>query len=149
VSLSANHGGGGFSCSTTPAHLTNGAASFAGCRYTIAGASPSTLTATVGSLTATATTTVNAGPTTTLAFTTAPPASANAGSTFGVVISEQDAYGNTESGDSASAVSLSANHGGGGFSCSTTPAHLTNGAASFAGCRYTVAGASPYTLTAT
>ena len=142
--------GGSFSCTTTPTHVTNGIATYAGCTYTIASASPYTLTASSGTLTsATATTVVSPGTVTKLVYTTAPPASTTVGTTFSVVVAAQDAYGNLESSDSTTPVSLSANDGGGGFSCTTTPGLVTNGVATFTGCSYTKSVGSPYTLSAT
>jgi trimeric autotransporter adhesin len=149
LSLAANNGGGGFSCTSTPTHVTNGVATYTGCSYTVASVTAYTLTASSGVLTsATANTTVSAGTPTKLVYTTAPPATTTAGTTFTVVVAEQDPYGNLETGDSATALTLSANNGGGGFSCTVTPAHLTNGVATFTGCRYTIASGSAYTLTA-
>ena len=63
-------------------------------------------------------------------------------------MAEQDAYGNVESGDSATTLTLTANHSGGGFSCTVSPTHVTSGAATFTGCSYTASVGSPYTLTA-
>ena len=141
--------GGGFSCATTPTHVTNGVASYAGCSFTVASGSAYTVTASSGSLTpATSTTSVSPGAATTLVYSTAPPATTTTGSTFTVVVTEKDAFGNTETADSATAVALAASNGGGGFSCTTTPTHVTNGVATYIGCKYTVASATPYTLTA-
>ena len=149
LALAANNGGGGFSCTTAPAHVTNGIASFSGCSYTVASATAFTLTASSGALTsATANTTVTPGTSKKLVFTTAPPSSAASGTTFSVVVAEEDTFGNIETADSATALSLAANNGGGGFACTTTPTHVTNGVADFSGCSYTVASASAYTLTA-
>ena len=107
VALAANLGGGGFSCTVAPAHVTSGVASFTGCSYTIASASAYTLTASSTGLTsATATTTVSAGTATKLVYTTAPPATTTVGTTFTVVVAEQDGYGNTELADSTTALTL-------------------------------------------
>ncbi|MGD0344788.1 MAG: type II secretion system protein [Acidimicrobiales bacterium] len=148
VSLAATSGSG-FTCSTTPTQFTSGVATFTGCYYTAASTTAYTLTASSGILfPATANTTVSAGTASKLIYTTSPPAATTAGTTFSVVVAEQDAYGNLDSSDSTTAVSLAANQGGGGFACTTTPAHLTNGAASFTGCSYKVASTTAYTLTA-
>ena len=150
TALSLAGGGGGFTCTTTPAHVTNGVATFSGCSYTVASASAYTLTASSGALTpATATTTVGPGAAAKLVYTTAPPASTTAGATFTVVVAEQDAFGNVETGDSATSLALAANHGGGGFACSSTPTHVTSGVATYTGCSYTKSIGSPFTLTAT
>jgi hypothetical protein len=149
VSLAANNGGGGFSCSTSPTSVTNGVATYTGCSYTVASGTAFTLTASSGSLTtATSNTTVSPGSATKLIYSTAPPSSTSAGTTFSVVVAEQDAYSNTVTGDSSTTLSLSANNGGGGFTCSSTPTHLTSGVATFAGCSYTVASGTAFTLTA-
>ena len=49
-----------------------------------------------GLTSATATTLVGPGAATKLVYTTAPPASTSTGSTFGVVVAEQDVFGNVE-----------------------------------------------------
>ncbi len=146
LSLAANHGGGGFSCTTTPTRVTNGVATYTGCTYTIASATPYTLTASSGFLTqATANTTVVSIPSK-LVFTTPPPASTSAGSTFTVVVSEEDAFGNVTTSDSTTALTLGAS--GGTFACTVTPTKVTNGVATYTGCSYAVASGSAYTLTA-
>ncbi|HLK46125.1 MAG TPA: hypothetical protein VKT18_09045, partial [Acidimicrobiales bacterium] len=144
VTLSA---GGGFGCGTVPATLTAGTATFSGCAFMTASASGYTVAAAAPSLTsATAVSTVAAGAPARLVYTTAPPSSAKAATSFPVVVAEQDAFGNLEAGDSTTTLTLSANNGGGGFSCATTPGHLTGGVATYAGCAYAVASATPYTL---
>ena len=65
-----------------------------------------------------------------------------------MVVDEEDTFGNIETGDSTTTLSLSANNGGGGFSCSTTPTKVTNGVATYAGCSYTTASTTAFTLTA-
>lgn len=91
-----------------------------------------------------------AGTATKLVYATgsAPPSSTTAGTTFSVVVNEEDGFGNIETGDSSTALTLSANNGGGGFSCTTSPTKFTAGVASYSGCSYTVANATAYTLTA-
>ena len=118
VTLAAT-GGSGFSCSThSPARLASGTVTFSNCSYSTSGSSY-TLTASAGSLTpATASTTV-VGPPSKLVYTTPPPASTSPGTPFTVVVTEQDASGNTEAGDSTTSLTLHANNGGGGFSCTT------------------------------
>ncbi len=108
-----------------------------------------TLQATDGSLTSATSGafTVGASVPTQLAFTTSPPATTGAGATFAVVVAEEDSYGNTETGDSSTSVSLAATSGS-GFTCSTTPTQFTSGVATFTGCYYTAASTTAYTLTA-
>ncbi len=109
-----------------------------------------TLLATDGLLTSATSSpfTVGASTPTQLAFTTGPPSTTSAGSTFQVTVAEEDAYGNVETGDSSTWVSLVAASGS-GFTCSTpSPAQLTGGVVTFTGCYYTVANTTAYTLTA-
>ncbi|HXZ82226.1 MAG TPA: hypothetical protein VED84_00565 [Acidimicrobiales bacterium] len=125
-----------------------GVFTFSSCSITKSGTY--TLTATDGSLTPATSSAFSVGPSTPtqLVYTTSPPSAIGAGSTFSVVVAEEDAYGNIETADSQTAVALSANNGGGAFACATTPTNLTNGVATFTGCSYTVASTSAYTLTA-
>ena len=148
VALAANNGGGGFSCTVTPTHVTNGVATYTGCSYTIASGTAYTLTASSTGLTSATATTVVAGVATQLVYTTAPPATSVAGTPFSVVVAEEDTFGNTETTDSSTPINLAANNGGGGFHCSVAPLKVTNGVATFTGCAYTIASATPYTLTA-
>ena len=153
LSLTASNGSGngGFSCATTPADVTNGIATYTGCSYTVASGNAYTLTAASSGLTsATVKTTVSPASANKLVFTTSPPASAAVFSTFSVVVAEEDAYGNTETTDSSTALSLTASSssGNGGFSCATTPAGVTNGIATYTGCSYAVPNGTAYTLTA-
>ena len=101
--------------------MTNGIATYVGCKYTTASATPYTLTASSAGLTSATATTLVIGPASRLVYTTAPPASTTAGSTFTVVVTEQDAVGNTEVFDSSTALALSANNGGGGFTLQRLP----------------------------
>ena len=142
----------GQSTGQTCAGIENlGVFTFSSCVITATGTY--TLQATDGSLTSATTSafTVGASVPTKLAFTTSPPATTGAGATFSVVVAEEDSYGNTETGDSSTSVSLAANNGNGsgGFACTTTPTQFTTGVATFAGCYYTVASTTAYTLTAT
>jgi hypothetical protein len=147
LALAANNGGGGFACSTMPAHVTNGVATYSGCSFTLPNAY--TITGTSAGLTsATANITVNPGTPTKLVYATAPPSSTTAGTTFSVVVEEEDQFSNIETLDSTTTLALAANNGGGGFTCSTMPAQVTNGIATFSGCSYTTASATPFTLTA-
>jgi hypothetical protein len=111
-----------------------------------------TLQATDGSLTSATSSAFTVGPSvpTQLAYTTSPPTTTTAGTTFSVTVAEEDSNTNTETGDSSTSVSLAANNGNGsgGFTCSTTPTQFTSGVATFAGCHYTQASTTAYTLTA-
>ena len=145
---------GNFASGTTTVAASNGVASFSGLQITSTAGSPYTITATdstTGSVTqaTTSSITVNPAAINKLVYTTSPPTSTTAGSTFSVAVAEQDQYNNVETGDSTTTVSLAANNGGGGFSCITTPTHLTSGVASFGGCSYRVASSTAFTLTAT
>jgi hypothetical protein len=149
VSLGVNGGGGGFACATSPSHVVAGVATFTGCYYTLASATAYTLTAAASGLpSAVATTVISPGAAAQLVYGTPPPSAVTVGVTFPVVVDEQDAYGNIESADSATVVSLSVIGGGGEFSCSTTTATVSAGVASFSGCNYGVASASPFSVTA-
>ena len=100
VSLAANNGGGGFSCTTTPTHLTGGTASFSGCSYTVASATAYTLTATAGSLTAQANTTVSAGTAHSIAVYSGSPQTTSTSAPYAspLVAIVTDTYGNPVSG---------------------------------------------------
>jgi hypothetical protein len=138
--------GGGFSCATTPTQLTDGTATFSGCSFATASASPYTLTASSDWLVPAAAATTVSPPATQLVYAQAPPSSVVAAGTFSVVVDEEDTDGNLVSSDSTTTLSLVAS--GGGFACTTTPAQLTDGVATFSGCSFTTASATPYALTA-
>jgi hypothetical protein len=149
VGLGVNGGGGGFACATSPSHVVDGVASFSGCYYTVANATAYSLTAAASGLpSVVASTVISPGAAAQLFYGTAPPSAVTVGVTFPVVVDEQDAYGNIESADSSTVVSLSVIGGGGEFSCSTSTAALSAGVASFSGCHYGVASASAFSLTA-
>ncbi|MGP8162400.1 MAG: hypothetical protein ACLQAN_01235, partial [Acidimicrobiales bacterium] len=151
LSLSWSSGSGG-SCTTTPGSYTNGVATYAGCSYTVASTTAYTLTASSTTASGTVltsapvTTTVSPGQATQLVFTTAPPVTVSVGMTFSMVVAEEDAYGNIETNDSTTALSLSWSSGSWG-SCTTTPHRVTNGVATYTGCSYTVTSTTAYTLT--
>jgi hypothetical protein len=148
TTLSLVASGGGFSCTTTPAQLTDGEATFSGCSFTAASATPYTLEASSPSLpTVVADTTVTPGQAAKLVYEIAPPSSVQAGSALVVVVAEEDAEGNVELGDSSTPVGLAAS--GGGFACATAPTHLSAGVATFSGCSFTMSSPSPFTVTAT
>jgi hypothetical protein len=142
-------GGASLTCtsSSTKAAVA-GIATFAGCK--VDKAASYTLTATATGLTsATSTTfTITAGATTKLAFTTQP-----GGSSSGVpltpqpVVTLQDAFGNTATGDTSSVTLALTTAGGATLSCTTNPKPAVAGVATFAGCRVSRPGT--YTFTAT
>ncbi|MGP8163288.1 MAG: beta strand repeat-containing protein, partial [Acidimicrobiales bacterium] len=141
---------GGFSCSSTPSHVTTGVATYAGCSYTTADGSTYTLTASSPGLTSATASIMVFGTPSKLVYTTSPPVSTTAGTTFSVVVAEEDAFSNTETIDSTTALRLTASNGSGngGFACATTPTNVTNGIATYTGCSYSVASGTAYTLTA-
>ena len=126
-----------------------GTFSFGDCRVTKTGTY--TLTATDGSLTPATSLAFTIVPSlpTQLVYATKPPATTHTGTTFSVVVDEEDNYGNTVTTDSTSTVSLAANNGGGGFSCTSTSVKVTQGVATFSNCSYGVTSATGYTLSAT
>ena len=139
------------SCSSNPVSASSGVATFSGCEINSAGTGY-TLRATDSSdlwegnpLTAESNSFNITGAANKLVYTTAPPTSVVAGTTFPVVVAEEDSSGNTLTWDSTTTVSLSAN--GGGFSCTTAPTMFTNGVATFSGCSFTIPDAT-YTVTA-
>lgn len=95
--------------------------------------------------------TVSAGAATKVVFTSPPPASTATNLTFSTTVAEEDAHGNVETADSASAVALAVNSGpaGGNLSCTTTPTTLSSGQATFSGCSLSLGSATPYTLKGT
>ncbi|MGD0220411.1 MAG: hypothetical protein ABSC73_08160, partial [Acidimicrobiales bacterium] len=124
-----------------------GVVTFSNCSIDSAG-SGYTLTASDGSLVPATSSpfSITPGPANQLSFTPNPPASVFAGAKFSVAVAEQDSYGNTETGDSTTTLSLAAS--GGGYSCTTAPTQVTNGVATYTGCSFTKASTSAYTLTA-
>ena len=130
---------------TCPGIENLGVFTFSNCVIKVTGTY--TLKATDGSLTSATSSAFTVGPSvpTQLAFTTSPPATTTAGTKFSVVVAEEDSYGNTETGDSTTSVSLAATSGS-GFTCSTTPTKFTSGVATFTGCYFTQIGT--FTLTA-
>ncbi len=125
-----------------------GVVTFANCSIDRAGIGY-TLTASDGSLepATSAAFNITPGPASQLAFTPTPPASVFAGVKFSVVVAEQDAYGNTETGDSTTTLTLAAS--GGGFSCTSRLTQaVTGGVATFTGCSFTSVSTTAYTLTA-
>jgi hypothetical protein len=66
------------------------------------------------------------------------------------VVSVEDAGGNVVSGDNATVVSLGLAGGASGATlmCTSVPAHVTSGVATFGGCSIDLASATPYQVTA-
>ena len=101
---------------------------------------------------------IGPGAATQLSFTVQPATGqdiqATGSGTFGVSVAVEDAHGNVETGDSATAVTLAINHNagpGGVLSCADTgglTVDAAGGVATFTGCAITAAGTG-YTLTAT
>jgi type II secretory pathway pseudopilin PulG len=86
-----------------------------------------------------------------LAYSTGPPLTTTAGSTFPVIVTEEDQFGNPVTTDNTTLVTLSATNGtsGGGFNCgSPTTIKVVAGVATFTNCSYTSASTTAYTLTA-
>ena len=147
MSLAANNGGGGFSCTTTPTKLTNGTATFSGCSYTIASATAYTLTATAGSHTATANTTVSAAAASQVAWITQPGTStAGSNITGPPTVEVEDPYNNPVSG---ATVTIAVTTGPGAFTGGSTTSLTSgsNGQAAFSSLVLDTAGTT-YTLTA-
>ena len=86
-----------------------------------------------------------------LIYGTSPPSTATAGQMFTVAVWDEDQYGNIDTTDNSTSISLGASNGtsNGGFSCSSGTTQVVNsGVATFTGCSYSSASANPYTLTA-
>jgi hypothetical protein len=149
-------GGAKLSCPSaalnTLATISSGAASFTDCAIDKAG--------TAYQVRATAGSTVKdsgpfdviVGPAAKLAFTTQPSSPANHGTAFAQqpVVSVEDAGGNVVNGDNTTVVSLGLAGGAPGakLTCTTVPAHVSNGVATFGGCSIDLASATPYQVTA-
>jgi hypothetical protein len=95
---------------------------------------------------------VTVGPAAKLVFTTQPSSAAIHGTMFAQqpVVSVEDAGGNVVSGDNATVVSLGLAGGASGATlmCTSVPAHVTSGVATFGGCSIDLASATPYQVTA-
>jgi hypothetical protein len=141
LALAANPGGAGAVLGgTTVAAVTSGIATFSGVFLNKAAAGY-TLQASAAGLTpvTTASLTINAAPATHLVIATQPPASVTAGSSFGLVVSAQDPFGNVDPSFSTNIqVGLASNPGmatlGG-----TTSLAPTAGGATFSGLTLNVA----------
>jgi type II secretory pathway pseudopilin PulG len=86
-----------------------------------------------------------------LVYSTAPLLTTVAGSTFPVTVAEEDQFGNVDTTDNTTAVTLSATNGAsnGGFNCGASLTKIvTAGVATFQNCEYTSASTNAYTLTA-
>ena len=146
---------GTFACTANPLAATAGVATFATCKINGTGAAGTyTLTATDGALTSAASSsfTIVAGTATKVAFTTQPVGGVAEGVNLGTqpVVSVQDAFGNTVTGNTSSVtLSIASGPGSGSLACTANPLAASSGVASFAGCKITgTAAAGTYTLTA-
>jgi len=134
-----------------PHATASGVASFTGLSVDKKGSY--TLTATSTSLTSGLSSgiTIQAGTPTQLVFTTQPSSTAMAGVAFASqpVVSVEDSFGNVVDTDSTTGVTLGYANGDptAALTCSTAPATVTNGVATFSGCRIDKASSTPYQLT--
>jgi len=152
LAIGNNPGGSKLTCTGgTTATVSSGVASFT-CSLNLVGTGY-TLTATSSPVHPMATSTgfdITPGPATQLVFTTQPPGSSEAGSSFSVGVSVEDAEGNIETGDNTTSVTLAigTNPGGSKLTCTGgTTATVSSGVASFT-CSLNLVGTG-YTLTAT
>ena len=139
---------------TTPVDAVAGVATFSDLSINKAG-NGYTLVASSSGLTSgtSATFNITAAAADKLAFTTSPGASNTAGTNFGTqpVVTVQDAFGNTVTGDTSNvALSITSGTGAPGaiLTCTANPKAAVAGVAAFAGCRIDLVGTG-YTLTAT
>jgi parallel beta-helix repeat protein len=138
--------------SNTLATSSSGAATFTDCAIDKAGTAYQ-LTATDGSAVKdSGAFDVTVGPAAKLVFTTEPSSTANAATPFAQqpVVSVEDAGGNVVTADSTTIVSLGLAGGDSGatLTCTTVPAHVTSGVATFDGCSIDIASATSYQVTA-
>ncbi|MBV8721208.1 MAG: hypothetical protein JO277_03600, partial [Candidatus Eremiobacteraeota bacterium] len=141
-------------CTTNPITVTNGVATFAGCKIDKAGTGYTLTTTNNHSLTNNASSSfnVNVGSPAQLVFTQQPSASATGGTNFAQqpVVAIEDAGGNVTSDTSQVTLAITGGTGSTGavLSCTTNPLAGASGSASFAGCQIDRPGTG-YTLTAT
>jgi hypothetical protein len=143
---------------TTATSASNGqATSSAFTANTTAGSGYTVSAGASGTTTASFSETNLPGTATKLAFTTQPASSTNiqatGAGTFSAAVAVEDTYGNVETGDSSTSVTLAIdnNPGGGTLSCTNTgglTVTVSSGTASYSGCAITKTGTG-YTLTAT
>jgi hypothetical protein len=143
---------------TTGTSASNGqATATAFTANTVAGSGYTVSASASGATSASFTETNVPGAATKLAFTTQPAASesiqATGTGTFSAAVAVQDTYGNAETGDSSTSVTLAINNNpsSGTLSCTNTgglTVTVSGGTASYSGCAITKTG-SGYTLTAT
>ncbi len=139
---------GGTLNGTKTVNAINGVATFSGLSINQAGG-PWTLSATSGSLAGATSSqfSITADAATQLVVTTQPPATTTAGSTFTVVVTARDQYGNTATGFGSNvSLGFGANPGAGTLSGTTTRTPV-NGVATFTGISVNKAGVG-YTLIA-
>jgi type II secretory pathway pseudopilin PulG len=135
--------------SQSPLNDVAGVSSFAGCSINKSGTGY-TLTASDGTLATASSTaiTVSVGPATQLAFTTSPGASTS-GTLFSAqpVVAVEDAGGNTVT-SSSSSITLSVNSGTGTLTCTALTKNASSGVDGFAGCKITLGTQGSFSLTA-
>ena len=150
-------GSGGPTSSTLQLTIPNGSSTSSASFYygdTVAGYPMITATSN-GLAPATQVETINPGPATKLAFTTQPATGQNIQAkgtgSFSVGVAVEDSFGNTETGDNATTVTLAINNNpsGGVLTCTggLGPQTVTAGVATFTGCAITKVGTG-YTLKA-
>jgi hypothetical protein len=133
--------GGGVLAGTTTITASQGIATFSGLSLDTAG-SGYTLEATGNGLTATTSRafSITPGPAARLAVTTPPPGTVAAGSSFGLIVSAQDAFGNLATSWSGSVTIALASEPGTGVLDGTTTVAATNGILVFTGLVLDTAG---------
>ncbi len=157
LTKSTGPGAGALSCTATTVAASAGVASFAGCQITgTAAAGAYTLVATRTGLTSTGSSSsvvINVGAANKLAFTAQPVGGVAEGVALAAqpVVTVQDAYGNTVSGDTgAVTLAISTGPGAGALACTSMTVAAVAGVATFAGCQVTgTAAAGTYTLVGT
>ncbi len=143
ISLANNPGTGALGGTLTVA-ASHGIATFAGLTLTTAGAGY-TLQVSVSGGAVTATTSplnVTPGAATQLVVTTQPPASMVAGTSFGLVVSAEDSYGNVDTSFGGNVTIALAGDPGDGALGGTLTVAASQGVATFAGLTLTTAGTS-------
>ena len=144
----ASTGGEGALSGTTNITASQGVAAFAGLALDMVG-SGYTLQVKSGNLTATIQgVNVTPGPAAELAVTAQPPGSTTAGSSFGLSVSVEDAFGNLATTYSGSVTVALATAPSGGLLSGTTTMTISQGVAAFTGLALDAAGTA-YTLEAT
>lgn len=156
LAIASGPGSGILTCTANPLAASAGVATFAACKITgTAAAGAYTLSAAAAGLSSatSSTFTIVVGAAAKVAFTTQP----GGGVTLGIALSPQpvvtiqDAFGNTVTGNTSSVtLAIASGPAGGSLACTTNPRAASAGVATFAGCKINGAGATgSYTLLAT